>query len=968
MTAGNHSYTVVASNAYGDSAESEGYGIYVRQDSDYGAVVSVGAPSGGDDTTAIQTAINTAEAAGGGIVEFQSGVYLVGSNNNATWVQGYHAITIDDDKVLLRGAGMGTTTLRARGGSTTNLSDVSMIRPYGLRTALTGTNGTAITMGTRAVTVTSTTGMAVGQAVALDPGSAMWGTQEDPGVASFDPDHNDTLTYDINEIESIVGTTVTFKYPISSYIQANAPWFVIGNTSAGCGIELMTLEGPTANNTTFRALLQPSRNRDFTAANVEFKNTNRACIETFDCYRLSIVGCEFPRLGESAIGVSPASSLYTLNLRDGVEVAILGCTFGVEGNGTDQTRSCITLNKTHRAIARHNTFHGSNTYAFNEHGEQSHHWRFENNLVAEMSVADYGGCNFGNEAFTFSSVGMVRNVRFSDVNRAVRSMDNSCEIRFWDLYVDGITEAEAFLIYGSDFPATDPSNYGSLRMTFRRIQFIDADGIGISLGELHTSLGRFPYNGARDFIINECDFSGVTGVEVDLNGTIARYEISDNVGIADAGTDIDGDYWDEAEFDWEQYDLGIVATVHEITPNSMSIAVSSPAPAVTGVHAVTAANLAVAVAASASSVAVMHEVSPAPLAVALSSPSPAVTGTHELVSANMALAVAETSPVVTGVHELVSANMLVGVGATSPAVTQLHETTPQSMGVATTVESPAVLAGVTALPNDVLVATSASAPAITQLHETAPANMLVGVQNAPAAVTQDHQLTAFDMSLLTTTTSPVVTGAHEVAPAALNVGTFVGIPVVTAGGDVGPDNMSVATTSTSPSVTQLHELTVADLNLAIALNSPVIQHIHIISPADLLLAVQFSNPGVTQEGDVVPDDVMVGTMAGVPTITQDHFIVPQDQLIVVTADGSSVTQVHVLSVNDIYIATFTQEGFADTFYNIDPADMLIGISIPDAIITPGGVAIPPPRERSHLIKFERRSHLIKFENRTANLR
>ena len=76
-----------------------------------------------DDTAAIQTAINTCAATGGGIVWLGPGTYLVTANTTPGQSAGIGAALYGLSGVRIMGAGRGLTTIKVRTGSATGRSD-----------------------------------------------------------------------------------------------------------------------------------------------------------------------------------------------------------------------------------------------------------------------------------------------------------------------------------------------------------------------------------------------------------------------------------------------------------------------------------------------------------------------------------------------------------------------------------------------------------------------------------------------------------------------------------------------------------------------------------------------------------------------------------------------------------------------------------------------------------------------------
>ena len=107
-----------------------------------------------DDTAEIQAAIDAVEASGGGIVYFPRGTYLITAG-----------LIVDQQKVSLRGAGIGVTILKGSGA----LSPFNAItfQGTGLGSAL-GPLTSNFTRGTKVAALTSVSGLAVGELLYLD--------------------------------------------------------------------------------------------------------------------------------------------------------------------------------------------------------------------------------------------------------------------------------------------------------------------------------------------------------------------------------------------------------------------------------------------------------------------------------------------------------------------------------------------------------------------------------------------------------------------------------------------------------------------------------------------------------------------------------------------------------------------------------------------------------------------------------
>ncbi len=575
-------YKIRARNAAGEvSGPSPAFDIYVRTDADLGPVVNVDDQTGTTDRDKILAAIAAAKANGGGVVKFGG---TLTTPKVYSWASGVDRVRLDRSRnVVLRGGGMGATILRDSGGSSTNVADYPLLEVVGNEVSIGQISTAAIAVGDRVVSVTSTTGLLVGHRIMFDQTKTGTGAQlattagaiQDPGTGA-----DNTHAYDINVIESIVGTTVTFKWPFSQQFTAAVTWVAMAKSGTtqffNNGVERMTIEGP-AGNTLNRTLLQVNDTVDCYVAEVRFSEPNRNHIETYDAYGLTVVGCEFPRMGSE---MSSGSIRYGINGREAVQLRVVACDFGT--SGTLLGRSHITLSEAQRAVVRHSRFYDSNTYAFNEHGHGSRHWRFENNYVNTPS-ASHAGLLFGNETFNFSGPGMVRNIRFEACSYDARIIENSYEIRFLDIVSANCAKSLTRLSGWGDDASTptqmSAANFGSLRATFRRWTVTGA-AAGFILGDSY-SISNFPYVGVKDVIIDECSI-GSTGAAIDFRGDSTktnRFQVTNNTGTNNylRPAFVTGDYWrgnadgisygsptevswDDESFAWEAYDTATSAS------------------------------------------------------------------------------------------------------------------------------------------------------------------------------------------------------------------------------------------------------------------------------------------------------------------------------------------------------------------------------------------------------------------------
>jgi hypothetical protein len=108
----------------------------------------------GDDTAEIQAAIDAVEAAGGGVVYFPRGTYLITAG-----------LVVDQQKVSLRGAGIGVAILK--GSGTISPFNAITFQGTGFGSAI-GPLTSNLTRGTKVAALTNVSGLAVGELLYFD--------------------------------------------------------------------------------------------------------------------------------------------------------------------------------------------------------------------------------------------------------------------------------------------------------------------------------------------------------------------------------------------------------------------------------------------------------------------------------------------------------------------------------------------------------------------------------------------------------------------------------------------------------------------------------------------------------------------------------------------------------------------------------------------------------------------------------
>ncbi|HEX6740150.1 MAG TPA: discoidin domain-containing protein, partial [Vicinamibacteria bacterium] len=178
------------------------------------------------DDAGIQAAINAAQNAGGGVVFFPAGRYLV----NPTEDTGEHFIGVTGSNIVLRGAGSGSggseivMVAKKQGG---RMFRIGPADGWGATTVANVTAGA--TRETFEVTVDSAAQLAVGQIVVLKHQSPAYNSFYFAGKP-LDPDwtrvvENGAGVHEMHEIASISGNRVRFKEPLHFTIRLdNVAW------------------------------------------------------------------------------------------------------------------------------------------------------------------------------------------------------------------------------------------------------------------------------------------------------------------------------------------------------------------------------------------------------------------------------------------------------------------------------------------------------------------------------------------------------------------------------------------------------------------------------------------------------------------------------------------------------------------------------------------------------------------------
>jgi hypothetical protein len=503
------------------SRPSRPYALRVRSDAAFGSgrVFAVDRYRGGDAARA-QAAIDDARRVGGGVVRFGPRTYTLS-----------RPLLVSGGDIVLRGAGRDRTVLRAGfpGGSEPCGASVPLVTIRGDVRALPGVHATANTAPRRRVVRVARRGdLRRGDVVVFDqappertPASyPAEGVAEDPAVGG-DRRH----AWEANEVVRVRGGRVTLRFPLSFGLDRDTTWERM-ERAAGGGIERLTLEGSGPDDAGYRVLLDLERVAHVTVADVRARWANRSFAHVGG-YDVRIVGLRGDVGGPLSADGKPCK--YRVSIVRAANVALLDSELGRPGRHDEQ--SFVTVQRAERVTVRSSRFHGSRTYALNEHGGGSQELLFENNRIAAGPGAKFGGILLGNSTWGFAGPAIVRNNLFVGNSRDVMLQENSFETRI--LFNVSVGSRQAVVEgYGWAGPDTPRARYGSLRLTVAGNDVSAAGGDGIVLGA--PASPWFPYSGVRDVVIADNRLS-VPGAAIALKGhagETGRFMVVGNRGSA----------------------------------------------------------------------------------------------------------------------------------------------------------------------------------------------------------------------------------------------------------------------------------------------------------------------------------------------------------------------------------------------------------------------------------------------------
>lgn len=307
-----------------------------------GTVASV-RPSGGDDTAAIQAAVDAAE--GGGTVLLGAGTFLVAGS-----------IAIKSG-VTLRGNG--STIQRTAGASSTSV--VQATGTLGTATALTAN----VAVGAATVAVTSTAGLAVGGYLLLRDATYAYGTSG--------------RNQEIARIADISGTTVTLaERTIGAYTTAATAEAVPLTPVVGASVEDVTINIPSGQD----------GGGVLTTLSVDV--TVRRCEITGFSGRPGISFRESAGCRAEDNDVHDGRNLTSSGLGYGLQAAESShhCTFA--DNRVRNVRECMFTNNVRHSAFVDNVIHGVEVNGINTHGSGCRDILFKGNVISGSNGAGIG--------------------------------------------------------------------------------------------------------------------------------------------------------------------------------------------------------------------------------------------------------------------------------------------------------------------------------------------------------------------------------------------------------------------------------------------------------------------------------------------------------------------------------------------------------------------------------------------------
>jgi hypothetical protein len=194
-------------------------------------------PSGGDDTSAIQNALNSSPA--GQVVALNAGTFKISKTVNIP------------SNVTLRGAGRSATTIAGQSGfSGGSLITMSKGSGYGSSYSASG----SLSKGQTTVTLSSSPGWAVGTLVLIDQANSSVSTTTvsnsgSDGTCSWCGRSSGTRSSgQVNRVAAISGSTVTFETPLMTTFASGTQFTTINTVTTGAGLESLCVNNQLSAN------------------------------------------------------------------------------------------------------------------------------------------------------------------------------------------------------------------------------------------------------------------------------------------------------------------------------------------------------------------------------------------------------------------------------------------------------------------------------------------------------------------------------------------------------------------------------------------------------------------------------------------------------------------------------------------------------------------------------------------------
>lgn len=550
VEAGEHEYRVRAvleddlSGPWSDPAL-----LTVLASDDFGRVFNVESFSGSDRNRA-QAAIDAASDAGGGVVQFGAQTYVIDD-----------PLIVYGNRILLRGAGEEATTIKVGlpggdescGRVTPSLLFQSQLEPLGFLLAAPADTGAT------ELVFTAPPSVEVGDVIAIDGVIGQLPTRAyiDEGIAQ-DPTipQDERYPFEAGTVVRVDGNTIELDHPLSQLITTGSELYRYDGGRDN-GVELLTVEGISAEDTTYHRLIDVRDQVRFRLADVTARWANRNFLDASG-HHLTLVG--FTGIEGGAGGYELEACKYKAGFGPATDVVVVDGTFGSLEH--DLNMSLLTMQFVYRAVIRSSTFGGSRTYGFNEHGGGSRDLVFENNYVSS-GPNSWAGILSGNDTWGFGGELAIRNNRFVDNVNDVLLVENPYGVSIVGNHSSGCTAAcIVWSGWGGEHDGhrviEDESNWGSARLLIADNQIEDAEA-GIELGTDESS--GFPYEGVRDVVVvgNVVTTSESALAVVGSNTVSGRLWVSENVFSGSIETEDPGaDWWFWANTD------GPVTTSNEL--------------------------------------------------------------------------------------------------------------------------------------------------------------------------------------------------------------------------------------------------------------------------------------------------------------------------------------------------------------------------------------------------------------------